>query len=657
MELAKRMSTNHKILTQLIAVLMLSFSALVADNFQLFRISKFNGVIGLNTQYRYQETIFQNQKSEQIHAQILTGKLGANITSIVWHPNFLQFDLEGNYNPGTRRDLYLVAPDRSEISSLESIKGKATFFAQRPLRLVFFAGYSHTYVNRELTTDVETFRNTAGTNIGIRNRFMPINFQWVNESWRQFELATGRTFKSKIENMFVEVNKSFSKYDAGKIKFNRRDASYQYANGAQYQNLLQELHFNENIFFDKLRMSGLYSNVWATKQTGSQPFERLTVNENLNIQLPLSFRFNTGYRYNDNRYQFVRNVLHNFNTRLQHQLYKSLTSSLYYNFDDVKSTSYDEQRKIWGGGLRYTKKIPGGVLNLNYEVSRRQTQRKNESVVLHIFEEEHVLEDGKVILLQYPYVIKETIVVKDEQGIVIYQENIDYIVIERGDFIEIQRLPGGQIPPGATVLIDYTAQQTTDYDYTLKGKNYGVGLNLFKNFIRLYYRRNKNDFDELNPLLLRILKWTDQQVAGIELSYKMINLGFENDEYKTNIIPYRSKRYFLSLSGRSGKDVTYILSGNYRDYYLVDSDETQEFMDVTSRIIYQFLSKTRIEITGSYRKQVGRSLNLELFTGHGEWQTQFRSTWFKLGIEFYRRNYEGETTTFSNAYFRVERKF
>ena len=647
---------SGKIFLPLILLLLISES-LRADEYQLFKINNFNGVIGLNTQYQLQETIFRNNKSEKLNVQTVTGLIGLNIKSTVWHPNFLQIEFNGNYNPGTRRDIFLIAPDRSELSSLESISGKTIFFSQRPLRLIFYGNYTHNFINRELTTNVETFKNNKGTNIAIRNRFMPINFQWNKEELNQYELETKRTFKSRVENIFAKINKSFSKYDITQLKYSMRNASYQYTNNAKFQNKLQELNFNGNIYFDKYRESSFMSNIWLAKQTGSQPFDRLNIVESLNLKLPLNFKLGGDYRYIENRYEYIKNNLQNINARLQHRLYKSLFSSIFFKTDKIKNTNYDEKRNNFGFSVRYTKKIPGGILNLNYVGQRRKTERTNQTLLLKIFEEEHELKDGQIVLLEYPFVIEETIVVKDETGVIIYQKDVDYLVIERDSFIEIQRLPGGRIPNGATILVDYSAQQPIDYNYTLRGKNYSASLNLFNNFLHLYYRRNKNDFSNTDPLLLRILKWTDQQVVGAEVSIKRFKTGIENDDFKTNIVPYKARRYFTSISGKWGHDLSFILTANYRDYKLIQENEKQTFADGTTRIIYQFLRRTRMELTASYRKQIGRGLNLELWNGHFEWQTQLRSTWFKLGLEFYRRNFEGEKINYSNAYFRIERKF
>ncbi len=641
-----------------IAIIVLFQTIVLADDVRLFRLVRVSGLTAVKTQFRNQESIFRNNRREKNDVRIITGRIVLDTKSYIWHPNFLQIEFGGNYNPGTRRDQYLVAPDRSELSSLESINFNSVFFDQRPLRIGFFANYSHNYINRELTTNVEMFRNVYGSTLSIRNRKLPINFVWQRDKWRQKELATGRTYSSSIENVYAEVNKSFGRFDTGRLSYVYKDVVYRYLKNEKFRNRINELQFKETLYLDKHRMSSFNSNVWATKQVGSQPFERFNVLESLNLQLPWNFGFSGGYRYFNNKYQSVKSIQQSLNARLRHQLYKSLSSNLYYNFDNLKHTNFDEERNTLGGGFRYTKKIPGGgVLNLNYERMERKVARSNETIVVQVFEESHTLEDGKIVMLEYPFILKESVVVKDEQGVVIYQENIDYILIERGDFLEIQRLPGGQIPPGGVVLVDYTARQLTDYDYTIHGKYYGGSISLFRNFIQFYYRKNKNDFGTLQPLLARILKWNDQEVYGATVNIGPMSLGAENDDYRSNIVPYRSKRYFATMSGRLGRDFRYVLTGNYRDYNLIDENEKQEFIDASTRITYRFLNVTKFEISGGYRKQIGRDLNLKLWTGRAEWQTIFRDTRFRIGVEIFRRNYEGEIINYSNAYFRVEREF
>ncbi|NOX90395.1 MAG: hypothetical protein GXO77_15400 [Calditrichaeota bacterium] len=573
------------------------------------------------------------------------------------HPNFLQLELGGDYNPGTRRDLFLVAPDRSELSSLEKLQGRMIFFNQRPLSLILYSNFSHNYLNRELTTNVEMYRNTVGGNLRFRNSFLPLNLQWNRNKWRQKEFATNRRYTSNIENLSIESNKSFGRLNTGRLVYNYRDVTYTYLNSDKYRNRSSEIQFGETFYFDKERFSNFNSDIWYVKQKGTQNFERLQVSEALMLKLPWNFSVMSNYRYLNSRYTLIKSEQQNAIVRLKHQLYESLNSQFYYEYNSLTHTDYDEKRNTAGAAFNYQKKIPGGVLHLYYEKSRRKEARTNQTLIINVVEESHVLDDEKVVLLDNPFVDISSIVVRDDQGIIIYQENIDYILITRGDFIEIQRLPGGQIPPGAEVLIDYTARQPIDYNYTLKSNNYGVSLTLFENFLQVYYRRNKTDYDNVQTELLRVLKWNDQEILGTRINIWQFTLGAESDRFKSNIIPYRSYHYYMTLSGRTGRDLSYVLLGNYRDYRLVEDKENQEFIEFSARINYQFFRKTKFEITGGYRKQIGRDLNLRLWTGRGEWQTNFRSTRFILGFELFRREYLGEYVNYNNTYFRIERSF
>jgi len=54
-------------------------------------------------------------------------------------------------------------------------------------------------------------------------------------------------------------------------------------------------------------------------------------------------------------------------------------------------------------------------------------------------------------------VIAGSVLVYNLNRTIIYQENIDCVLIRREDFTEIQRIPGGQILNGQEVSVDYQA--------------------------------------------------------------------------------------------------------------------------------------------------------------------------------------------------------
>ena len=79
-----------------------------------------NGAISLEGQYRSQETILKSNLTERPKTSLLRGLFLLRSQSYVWHPNFLLLDLDLEYQPGSRKDNYLVIPDRSETQTAES---------------------------------------------------------------------------------------------------------------------------------------------------------------------------------------------------------------------------------------------------------------------------------------------------------------------------------------------------------------------------------------------------------------------------------------------------------------------------------------------------------------------------------------------------------
>ncbi len=113
---------------------------------------------------------------------------------------------------------------------------------------------------------------------------------------------------------------------------------------------------------------------------------------------------------------------------------------------------------------------------------------------LVINREEYVLENASVTILRFPYVREESIQIKNFDGTVIYTEDDDYIVTEKGDYTQISRVPGGLIPDGSKVYIDYISDMQSSYSYDLVTNNIKVRFNLLNNFLELFGKFTGNPY-------------------------------------------------------------------------------------------------------------------------------------------------------------------
>ena len=616
-----------------------------------------NGAISLEGQYRSQETILKSNLTERPKTSLLRGLFLLRSQSYVWHPNFLLLDLDLEYQPGSRKDNFLVIPDRSETQTAEKGYVRASFFSQRPLSLSVFSNLNHSYVNRELLTNIETYRTDFGSSVSFRNKIIPGTVRYMNENWRQYELQTDRRFTNKQQTVQGDFRKSFYGLDNHQLQTSYNDYSRQYGNDIHIDNQVSDFSLRDRFYFDNNQRNSFNSFIWYYHQTGSDDFDRFQIFENTGIQLYENLQFLGNYQYSwFKRTSFTSNQ-HNVDLRLKHQLFLSLQSQIYYEYSYLNQSAFKELLNTAGLAFNYRKKIPAGFLILNYDIRKRYQNHSSLPGLLTVFNEELRLVDGQTILLQNPFVDPNSVVVHDQTGTIIYQENIDYLLIRRADYIEIQRLPGGQIPDGGTVYVDYIATQLRSYKFDTWNNNFSANLAFFNNLIEFYFRYFDQDYSSIENPNESVLKYITQHTYGIRSSVGFLSAGFEYENYNSNIIPFRSTRYFISLTRQFFNRLNGILSFNSRNYKYTFNQESQKFNDLTGRFLYQISRSWQFKLDGGYRFQQGRGIDLNLTTFRAELLTSWHKLTFAAGVDYYQRDFSGEKLRYNGSYLRITRNF
>ncbi len=653
---------SRKIIGLIPALLLMLLSPSSGQDSDLYaigawRLQSLNGSVIMESEFRSQETVYPSGLSDRPESSIFSGEILLRSRSYVWHPNFMLINADFDFNPGIRRDQFLVVPNRTETKTGEKLNLHTSFFKQRPFTFNLFTNFSHSYVNREFLTNVENYRTDIGGGAAYRNDILPVTFSYSHENWEQKELQTGRDFVNTRDNFRSEFSKSFSRYDDHRLAYSYEDYSREYAQNASIHNKISSVNLRDNFFLDKNRNNNLNSLIWFYKQTGSDEFDRLTASENIRFVLPYNLDFSGDYRYASFDQKSFSSDQHNISGRIEHQLYHSLRSFAHYEYIDLNQSGFNQYTNAGTIGFNYIKKIPTGNLSIDYELRKRNENRNSLPSPSRIINEAATLFDGQTILLENPYADPASVLVTDETGLIPYQENLDYVLITRGDFLEIQRLPGGQIPDGTKILIDYTVTMQTSYQYDILSNAFGARLTVFNQLAELYFRSYEQDIENPEGSDLAVLKTVSERVFGTRLSKGPISGGVEIDDYNSNIVPYHSVRYYITFNRYLFSRLNVSLSGNIRNYTLTEDEEDQKFRDLTGRFLYRLSRISQISLETSYRFQDGRGIDLNLATLRGEFTTRFRQMYLTVGLETYRRDFSGEEITYNAGFMRVERKF
>ncbi|MBN2755902.1 MAG: hypothetical protein JXR51_01915 [Bacteroidales bacterium] len=622
----------------------------------LWNLTNLNGDINFSTYYRGNETTF-NQFNEFNESTYFLGGISLKTKSYFWDPKFMILDLNVEYSPETKTDQYLAIPNRSEMRTLKKLDISTTFFKNKNINLNAFANFNQSINNREMPTNIISNYNRFGGRMSYKNDILPFSVSYAQNSWEQEEVTTVRVFKMDQKNLLAKASKSFTDFDFNELNYSHDIYIRQDADLLPIENNIDNLSLKNNFYFDTKKEYNFRSIITNFNQEGNNKLQRFQVNELLSMKLPLKLTFLANYQFNSTHQETQKLNQNRIKASIRHKLFLSLKTNIYYEYYKLNHSVYDEYNNKAGLDINYTKKIHTGRFSFSYKYYRHhQTMNAQDNFVSEL-NEEHVLSNGQIEILNRQNIDPSTIIVKDISSTIIYQLDFDYIIIERNGFIEIQRIPGGQIQNNETVYIDYTAMQIGSYQYDANNNSFHANIVLFGRLLELYFHTSKQDYvNFINIEDITLNKYT-QTLIGSKLDFGFARIGVEYDNYNSNIIPYQMVRYYANFQKIFFKKLICSLNGNIRNYEKTVDKIPQQYTDVTGKIAYNHRLRTGISFEMGYRNQQGDGIDLDLITGRGEFKTSYRQMTFEIGIDVYRRTRLGDKINFNSVYGKIIRKF
>jgi len=244
----------------------------------------------------------------------------------------------------------------------------------------------------------------------------------------------------------------------------------------------------------------------------------------------------------------------------------------------------------------YKKTFRRSQLNVSLGLGYELKDRESLATEISIIEEVVVLVGTLPISLSRDFVIGDSVIVRNETSTQILDEGVDYRLIEIGSQTQIERLIGGSILDGETVLVDYEAQTGGTFEYSQTSQTVNADFKFAKyHNIFLRYRNNKQvlesgfstlPFNSVKSVEIGLreqlpLRWMGLQIYG-EARY------LDQDE---DINPFKQKTmtvFNANLNWRASKSLTVRAEGYY------DKD--------TGGTILRSMTKAKLKAQWRYRK-------------------------------------------------------
>jgi hypothetical protein len=282
--------------------------------------------------------------------------------------------------------------------------------------------------------------------------------------------------------------------------------------------------------------------------------------------------------------------------------------------EDQDTTNFD--RKVYGsqGAVGYERKIPHGSMQLGSTMRFDQTDQSTGGAgIVQVFDENVTLVGTTPVALQNDFVVVSTIVVTNQPNTQTFIEGLDYDVRVIGSVTEIQRLIGGNIVDGQTVLVDYDYQSAGDVKFNSFNQNYFSNFKLFR-FHDFFARYRRLDQSVKSGQPVTPLNDIENILLGARVEYPLLNgwlVGGEAnyEDQDEDISPFTRKLFKTHFEATLPLATRLRVTGR-REF--VDNENSPEDVDI-SQVIARLSSRpwlrTVVSAEGDYEKDTGGTQN------------------------------------------------
>ena len=504
----------------------------------------------------------------------------------IYHPDLLDFHLA--VEPELQQEIFrqnqvATTPNRSYYRdiSLLAFDAGATVLNHKPVSLNIFANRKTGQIDLTNAQDSDITSETLGTRLNFNNVTLPASIAVIHHKLDQsgfYQTVEDRdevqvNIRHNAGRSVTRLNMLYNNSETTRTIFETSDISSK-TTGTELTNAYSitddsRVRLDSRIYNMRADYNGIDQKTWIVSE---------------NLYWSHSRDLLTRYRvdYNRNEFDDFVNEETRLSAALTHHYMDRLTTDAGISASISKFDVGSEDLYESNAGVLYHRPIPRGRIQLgaayNYDVTNRSGTRRIVPAQARL-----TLSTGTESFLSKENIDPGSIVVTDITGVVVYTENIDYLVDIVGPDVSISRTLMGAITDGQQVNVHYSYRIDTPYDDSRFGQKYRVSLAMWS-FLHLTYALSRMDQDILSgeppndPLgdtshdvrLGLVTKWSDT-----EFLY--------NQQDRTNGNSSRTRSVTQRIYLRPARNYFINLTGNVGDRDFTDLDETERFYSFGTR--------------------------------------------------------------------------
>ena len=599
-----------------------------------------------------------DQKQEYLYMEPAAG---VDVAGSLYHPNLVSFDLEPQIGVGWQ-ETSATPPGgtREDTDLLQRYHANMTVLREKPVATHLFADKDTTYRDFDFYTRGKIDATRYGGESGYAAGPVPFHVR-MSHADEDVSGGVARPSHSDQDTLMVDarnerrstVNTEF-RYTVD--QYHRREEGLPDSGATSH---------NADLF-DSEKFG---AHDWVSLQSGltygrlddtTVPTEDWTYQENLGLEHTRNLSSHYRYAYDTRKSGPDANDSHDASAALHHQLFESLASTfeLHGTSQDASGPDHTSGTRRYGAewSEAYTKRLGSwGRLTLGDALRVDHEKRDVFGRFITVVDEAHTLAlGGPPVFLNRPDANLETVRVTDGSRLIPYAPGLDYNLVPHGSLTEIQRLPGGMIPSGGTVLVSYTAAGQPSGTFDTVNNNATFRLDLFDGLLAFYARLGTTDNSGGEGLILETSRDT---VTGAETRWRWVHLGIEHEQFDSNLTPFTTDRLFENLDFPIGERsiLSFSLSQSRITFPYTSEEQTSE--DYISRYHVRLTPAWGASAEGGIRHVRGEGIDQDLKTARTSVDFAYGQLTANLGYEYQDRRYLGQLLDRQYLYLKMRRTF
>ena len=564
-------------------------------------MTELGGTLELGYDYRKEERNRNSANTSSLEELRLNQKLRLNLDGYIMHPRFLEFRLSPEIEWEQRKTTSIAQGSTDSNNIYGGGELRVGILKESNFPSSVFWSKKRRSIAQLFSRSNTLSQSTWGGDFQLRKGPLPLRIHF-----RHSDLS-GSGSASDIDessnDLTISSRYRLSDKSTGEISYNLLELEQK---GFNRMTTNHRLTLSNVTFIDDDKKKRLDGYVRLLNQSGFIENDSIFFRETFAWEHTdkLRTRYGLSGSSRSTNSDVVDTLKVNFG--LGHQLY----DSLFTNFDiDTETTDSNLQKSKTSRvslSETYTKNLGNwGHGTLGARAYAEVFDIKSRTNTAEVIDESIRFDSTGPIALSENNVIQSSIRVTDVNSLRVYQKDIDYTIIFGQTITLIDRLPLGDIPQNATVLVSYRFDLGASSEVLTVGTSLRTRIS-WKERLSVYAQWNQSDQKSLGdttPNTEDFLDKVDHYSIGTQLNWRWLLVGVDYISHDSTRTPFESTSEHVSASTSLGERMQGQVSITHQFRRYFDLDQRIDSWSIQSTLHGNIYRRATFELEARYRIQ------------------------------------------------------